>query len=106
MPPRVPVFENVEMDLADAYWQAYRVPRDSSAPEVPSYAIQTAKESAKLNQIILQTINTYCGSRGGVTAQSILRLYQRYLRWKESLPSALQTGSTDSDALPHVLYLQ
>ncbi|KAF1987459.1 hypothetical protein K402DRAFT_49490 [Aulographum hederae CBS 113979] len=100
-----PVFENVELDTDHANWQPYRSPQHHNGPEVQSHAIQTAKELAKLNQIIHETINVYCGSRGRVSAKSIMRLYKRYLGWKEELSPELSTSTENTEALPHVVFL-
>ncbi|KAJ9641095.1 hypothetical protein H2199_005763 [Coniosporium tulheliwenetii] len=99
------VFNGVELDSPDAYWQPYRFPSDNASAPIPSHAIQTAKELAKLTQVIHETINVYCGSRGRVTATSIVSLYGRYLRWYEGLPSVLKLDVPDSKALPHIFYL-
>lgn len=94
------------MDKEGAYWQPYRFPYDNTADEIPSLAIQTAKELARLNQIVLDTINVYCGSRGRVKANSILYLYRKYLQWKEVLPSSMRVDDGSSQALPHIYFLQ
>lgn len=93
------------MDVEGAYWQPYRFPFDNATNEVPSHAIETAKEMARLNQIILETINVYCGSRGRVTAPSILQLYRKYLQWKQTLPPAMQIDYDAYPSLPHVYFL-
>ena len=106
MSPRAMVFKNVELDDPGAYWSPYRLAQHASSVGQPSYAIQTAKEFAKLNQIIHATINLYCGSRGRVTATAVLRIFQRYLHWKESLPDDLNPSLEVKDPLPHVIFLQ
>jgi len=103
--PRIEAFRNVELDEPDAYWQPYRFPTDVVAIEKPSRAIETAKEFAKLYQIIHETINLYCGRRGRVTAAGILQMYQRYLQWKKSLGERLDPTSP-AGQLPHVVNLQ
>jgi len=107
--PNTTVFENVELDNLDAYWQPYRFPEDAANRETQSYAIETSKESAKLSQIEYQTINEWCGSRGRVTARGILGLYRRYLTWKAALPDhliKLDFSAEDThEALPHVFSL-
>lgn len=105
MSPRAIVFKDVELDKEGACWQPYRVPQDNAMSEIPSHAIRTAKELARLNQIILETINVYCGSCGRVTAKSILYLYRRYLQWKEALPPTMRIDESDSQPLPHVYSL-
>ncbi|KAJ9635972.1 hypothetical protein H2199_008327 [Coniosporium tulheliwenetii] len=103
--PTATVFDGVEMDASDAYWQPYRFPTDNASTPIPSYAIQTAKELAKLGQASHQIINVYCGSRGKVTASSIVSLYGHCLRWYEELPSVLKLDVPDAEALPHIFHL-
>ena len=64
----------------------------------------TASEHARLFRIIHETILVYCGSRGRVSARALLDLYERYVDWKEHLPSDLRLQ--ESEPLPHVLFLQ
>jgi len=104
--PRIEVFQDVELDRQDTYWQPYKFPTDAAAAERPSQAIETAKEFAKLNQIIHETINIYCGSRGRVTMTGILQMYQRYLQWKKSSEERLDSTSPLNNPLPHVTNLQ
>lgn len=104
--PRALVFIGVELDSPDAFWQPYKHPEDDTEFERPSYAIETAKEFTKLNQIIHETINVYCGSRGRVSARGILQLYRRFLEWRELLPAHLASTSMFDGALPHVFALQ
>lgn len=105
--PRLEAFRDVGLDNPDAYWQPYKSPTDAIAARRPSQAIETAKEFAKLYQIIHETINVYCGSRGRVTATGILQIYQRYLQWKNSLRERLDPiSAVNNDLLPHVVNLQ
>ncbi|KAF2805632.1 uncharacterized protein BDZ99DRAFT_524592 [Mytilinidion resinicola] len=99
------VFKNVKFDTNQDFWQPYQHPADATTTKMHSHAIRTAKELAGLNRIIMNTINVYCGSRGPVTAQSILQLYRKYLEWKAGLPSILDVGEDDSQKLPHVYFL-
>lgn len=95
------------LDSVDARWRFYRQAADETAqPDSPSLAIQTAKELTKLNQIIHETMNIYCGSRGKVTASSIMYLYKRYADWIAALPSEMQIESLDVVVVPHLYYLQ
>jgi len=100
------VFTNVQSDTELDYWQPYRTPGDSTQVESPSHAIQTAKEMAKLSQIIHECINVYCGSRGKVSAKNIIALYGRFLEWKDSLSEDLSITAANVEFLPHVLCLQ
>lgn len=79
---------------------------DEEAPERPSRALETAAQSAELFRIVHETILTYCGSRGKVTAQQMLKLYERYLGWKEDLPPDIALLDLEAKPLPHVLFLQ
>lgn len=69
-----------------------------------SFAALTACEHAKLYRIVHECILVYCGSRGKVSANSLLNLFQRYVRWKDELPPDLR--SVEGQPLPHVLFLQ
>ena len=74
------------------------------AEDRKSFAILTARESAKLYRIVHGCILVYCGIRGKISADSILDIYQRYTRWKDDLPPDLR--SVSGQPLPHVLSLQ
>ena len=69
-----------------------------------SLALLTARESAKLYRIVHECILVYCGIRDKISADSLLDVYQRYIRWKEDLPPDLR--SVSGQPLPHVLSLQ
>jgi len=99
-------FRDVGLDKPDAYWQPYKFPTDAVIAGRRSQAIETAKEFAKLYQIIHEMINVYCGSRGRVTATGILQMYERYLQWKKSLEERLDPISAGDNLLPHVINLQ
>lgn len=107
LPPRAVVFRGVPLDRPSAYWKSYRRPSDAISPEVPSFAIETAKAFAKLNQIIFDSMNIFCGRRGRVTARSILELYRSYLLWRQNLSPQLSSPVDDrANRLPHILFLQ
>jgi hypothetical protein len=91
--------------MPDAYWRPYRLPRDAAEVERPSHAIETAKELAKLSQIIHQTITVWCGSRGRVTAQGLLKLYRKYLTWRENLPEYI-ADPNEGASLAHCFSIQ
>lgn len=74
------------------------------AEERKSLAILTACESAKLYRIVHECILVYCGIRGKISADILLDVYQRYIRWKDDLPPDLR--SVSDQPLPHVLSLQ
>ncbi|TKA77910.1 hypothetical protein B0A49_04301 [Cryomyces minteri] len=106
--PQTTVFRHVEMDRPGDCWRSYRFAGDGENRPIalrPSHAIRTAKELAKLNQIVHETVNVYCGSRGKVTARSILHLYERYLQWHEVMPPEIRLDDFDPHALPHVFFL-
>jgi hypothetical protein len=106
------VFENVELDQPGSKWQNYKAEKDASNIHIPSHAIETAKELAKLSLINLDAIVAWCGSTCKVNTKTILGLYHRYLLWKKELPRAL--GDTfpnledhdHIDLLPYTLLLQ
>ncbi len=68
------------------------------------HALETASEHAKLFRIVHATILLFCGSRGKVNAERLLRLYERYVGWKEALPPDM--ADLNGEPLPHVLFLQ
>lgn len=79
--------------------------------QIPSAPLQTAKAFAKLNQIVLETMNVYCGRRGRITARGLLDLYRKYLVWAAELPPrlarpVLNEDNEIEDTVPHVLFLQ
>ncbi|KAF2403441.1 hypothetical protein EJ06DRAFT_278042 [Trichodelitschia bisporula] len=109
--PRAPVFTHVRLDGPDpANWLPYRFQGDAGDKPLASHAIATAREFALLMQIVHETINVYCGSRGKVTAHAVVSLHRRYVSWKDSLPAhlsdhAVESPEYESKALPHVLAL-
>ena len=95
------------MDSDDAVWRYYRKVGDGrELPKRPSHAIMTACMQASLFQIIDESLKLYCGHRGDVSAANVLKVYKRYLDWKEDLPSRIGQIEVDDQPLPHVLYLQ
>ena len=95
------------MDGDDAVWRFYRQPGDNrELPFRPAHAIVTAYHQAKLFQIINETLNVYCGTRGKVTAAKVLDVYARYLQWKDELPEVIANIDEGDQPLPHILYLQ
>lgn len=107
MPLDAKALSAVEFDRPDRKWQPYRRLHDRDVPGRPSHATECAKAFAQLNQIVHETINVYCGSRGPVSATSILRLYAKFMDWRRELPESLRNTSGDAqNALPHVFTLQ
>ncbi len=95
------------MDGDDAVWRFYRkVGVEYELPIRPSYAIMTACMQAGLFRIINESLNLYCGHRGDVSAANVIKIYKRYLDWKEDLPPRIGQIEIDDQPLPHVLYLQ
>lgn len=88
----------------DGTWRLYKQPGDSDVPDHLSLSVMTASEHAKLFRTVHESILAYCGSRGKVSAQKLLEIYERYMAWKDELPPALR--DLDNDPLPHVLFLQ
>lgn len=85
-------------------WRLYRQPGDNDILDRPGFAKITAFERAKLFRIIHGAILIYCGSRGKVTAEGLLGIYERYMAWKERLSPELRYD--EGEPLPHVLFLQ
>lgn len=102
----IPVFRHIALDQPDAPWRFYRQPGDAETTPRPSYALRTAFEHAKLFRIVHETILTYCGHNGRVSAFDVSLLYDRYLGWMEDLPELMRAGGGNEDVLPHVLFLQ
>ena len=104
-------FSNIDLDQTEAAWSTYRQPGDSNLEpgennngDRQSFATLTAYELAKLYRIIHECILIYCGSRGKVSANSLLDIFRRYLMWKDGLARDLQ--NVEGQPLPHVLFLQ
>lgn len=103
-------FANIAVDQINGTWNMYRQPGDSNlefgkqnADDRQSLATLTACEHAKLYRIVHECILVYCGTRGKVSAHSLLDLFQRYIMWKDGLPPDLR--SIEGQPLPHVLFL-
>ena len=79
---------------------------DEEKPMRPSHALEVASEYAKLFRIVHETILIYCGSRGKVSAESLLKLYKRYLHWKDNLPPEIAAVELSMEPMPSVLILQ
>ena len=95
------------MDGDAAVWRFYRqVGDERELPKRPSHAIATACMQADLFRIINESLNLYCGHRGEVSAENVLKVYKRYLDWKEDLPPKIRQIEADDQSLPHILYLQ
>ncbi len=106
MPPQAHPFPGDIFDDGEGNntWRLYKQPGDSDLPDHDSLAVVTASEHAKLFRTVHESILVYCGSRGKISAQHLLDIYERYMAWKDELPFALR--KIDNDPLPHVLFLQ
>jgi hypothetical protein len=108
--PNAIIFDQVRLDRPFALWRAYTLPKDAGKGERTSYAVETAKEFAKLSQIIHQTITEWCGGHGKVTAHGLLQLYRQYLIWKQGLPEYLSHPEIGMDSpegpLAHIFSIQ
>jgi hypothetical protein len=109
----MPVFDNVDLDRSGSSWTDYKVERDASKTgTIAARAIETAKETARLALINLESVTSWCGITGKITTKTILDLYQRYLSWKQKLSEALDDKSfnaengEEDETLPYVLLLQ
>lgn len=102
------VFEHVELDRPDQYWQFYRFSRDAGVQDTPSHAIETARELAKLSLINFKTITAWCAGTGKMTAKLVLNLYREYLAWKNNLSHELSKvdSASSQELLPYILLLQ
>jgi len=99
------VFQGISFD-EDGHFQGDFDPDNAPAKNRPSYTVLTASELAKLYRIIHETILLYCGTKGKVSAHHLIKVYERFLAWKEELPSQLSQVADDHSALPHALSLQ
>lgn len=72
----------------------------------PSNALEVASSHAKLFRLVHETILIYCGSHSKVSAEQLLKLYERYLHWKDNLPPAIAAVELSVEPMPHVLFLQ
>lgn len=105
--------QDILSSQSDVPWYYYRRPGDNKVEpgdgrvsNRPCHALLMWSENAKLYRIIHETILVYCGHDGKVTAHRLSRVYSLYRSWKEDLPQAFRDVEGDSEALPHVLFLQ
>ena len=108
---RASPFTNIAIGQDEGRWNKYCQPGDSNielgfrnTDDRLGFATMTACEHAKLYRIIHECILVYCGARGKVSAPYLLDCFQRYIEWKDGLPSDIR--SIESQPLPHVLFLQ
>lgn len=106
--PNLDVFDQVELDRPGQSWHNYKIESDAGGCDVPTHAIEVAKEYATLSVIHLDTIIAWCGSSGKIRSSDIIALYKRYLSWRKELSAALASQAADTrsdDTLPFVLVL-
>lgn len=103
------VFEKVNTQpRPDDVWRSYKITSDQGVVS-PTYAMEVAKEFAKLSLIHLETIIAWCGSAGKIRTKDIFALYGKYLSWKHNLKRHLgaeKRDAKDKTILPFVLLLQ
>lgn len=93
---------NIILDTRN--WYFYRYINDT-CPAWPSLLATTNREKSKLVGIISDAATKMYTQQGEcLTADDVLRLYGRFIRWRKELPSFIgNTESHNSQALPHVL---
>ena len=111
MPPTVisAPFEDVEdydEKLDEASWYCYRYVNDTTPPW-PGLLATTNREKTKLVDIIDDATTSMYNSQGTrLTANDVLRLYSRFVAWREALPGSIgDIEFQKGQALPHVLSL-
>lgn len=104
--PHVSVFRDVSFDQLEASWCFYRQFGDVDTVKRSGHALITAFEHAKLFRLVHETILTYCGIHGQVTALELSRLYDLYIRWMEALFETIRVVREEDDSVPHVIFLQ
>lgn len=102
----IPVFRDISLDQPEAPWCFYRQPGDADTFKRPGHALATAFEHAKLFRLVHETILTFCGKNGRVSAHALSGLYDRFLGWMEELPEMIRGVSDEANAVPHVIFLQ
>ncbi len=103
--PMASVFQGIAFD-EDGHFQGEFDPDNIPAKKRPSYTILTASHLAKLYRVIHEAILLYCGNKGKVSAHHLIKVYERFLAWKEGLPSQISLVADDHSASPHALSLQ
>lgn len=98
--------EDYDDKLDEEPWWCYRYVNDTTPPW-PGILATTNREKSKLIDIINDTTSMMYTSQGTkLTANDVLRLYSRFVMWREELPSSIgKIESHSSQALPHVLSL-
>lgn len=103
--PMASVFQGIAFD-EDGHFQGEFHPDNVPARNRPSYTVLTASELARLYRVIHETILLYCGTNGKVSAHHLIKVYERFLAWKDELPSQISHVADDHSASPHALSLQ
>lgn len=100
--PKDIVFHGIDFD-EDGHWQRHYRPENASPRNRPDHTVLTACELAKLYRVIHESILLYCGTSGKVSAHHLIKVYDRYLAWKEELPLKFLKSPTVI-ALHHTYY--
>ena len=87
-------------------WRAYRQPEDADMAVQHGHSISAACELAKLYRVVHETILLYCAAYGLVTSDGVLKVWKRYVEWKDELPEIFKKIDDTADPLPYVLALQ
>ncbi|KAG0649396.1 Nitrogen assimilation transcription factor nirA [Hyphodiscus hymeniophilus] len=98
--------EDYDDELDQAPWYYYRYVNDT-CPAWPGLLATTNREKLKLVNIINDATTLMYASHGArLSANDILRLYGRFVTWREELPDSIGNIEVQkSQALPHVLSL-
>lgn len=105
--PQMDQPSDIQMDRDDMLWRFYRrIGDERDLPFRPGHMIMTASCQAGLFRIIHESIDLYCGLRGIVTAEAVLKVYRRYIDWETDLNPILSNVDISIQPLPHVLFLQ
>ncbi|KAL9038816.1 MAG: hypothetical protein Q9214_005131 [Letrouitia sp. 1 TL-2023] len=105
-PPQIDRLTDTQMDTDDVLWRFYRrIGDERDLPFRPGHALMTASCQAGLFRIIHESIDLYCGLRGLVTAEAVLKVYRRYIDWETDLNPILSNVDISIQPLPHVLFL-
>ncbi|KAL9607656.1 MAG: hypothetical protein Q9167_007452 [Letrouitia subvulpina] len=100
--PHIDRLSGIQMDRDDVLWRFYRRTGDEKdLPFRPGHALMTASYQAALFRIIHESIDLYCGLRGLVTAEAVLKVYRWYIDWETDLNPILNNVDVSIQPLPH-----
>ena len=100
------MFRGVKLDDPDVAWRCYRQPEDSVLEGRTGHSMLASYLLAKLYRISHEAILLYCGAHGPVSAPGLLKVWERFIDFKQNLPSVMHEPDEDPEPLPHVLALQ